>query len=188
MAHSKARAWLKRGLVQVYTGEGKGKTSAALGLGFRAVGSGLKVYMMQFMKASRTGELDAVRAHAPDFVIEQWRESEEGEQRVWQVRGATPTEARMLAEEAFARVRENVMNGLFDIIILDEINTAVHFELVSLRAVTDLVASKPVGVELVLTGQKAPEAIIDAADLVTEMVKVKHPYDRGIKGRPGIEF
>jgi len=172
---------LTQGLVQVYTGEGKGKTTAALGLALRALGRGLRVFMLQFLKGDDTGELHAGRLFGDRFIIEQTglkgfirrnRIAEADIQR---------------AQAALARAREVLTGGDYDLVILDEINVAMYFELVPVREVLRLVQERAPHVEVVLTGRYAPPAIIDAADLVTEMKNIKHYYEAGIHARQGIE-
>jgi cob(I)alamin adenosyltransferase len=173
---------LEKGLVQVYTGKGKGKTSAAFGLALRAIGRGLKVYVIQFIKGGFDyGELYIVdklpnlRLKAfgrGKFVTEKPPETEDVE----------------LAQEALALAEEVVKNGEYDIVILDEINVALDLKLISLEKVLELIKNKPKHVELVLTGRYAPDEIIEAADLVTEMIEVKHPYKKGFQARKGIEY
>jgi cob(I)alamin adenosyltransferase len=189
-------------LVQVYTGDGKGKTTAALGLGMRACGHGYRVRMIQFMKGmSYTGEVQAVRRLAPDFEIFQFgRDCRSAEKRRTGeavcdgcgecfVRMGDPEPrdieyARQGYEFAAATLDERAA----DLVILDEISNAVNFGLMSVDDAVSLVARRPSGVELVLTGRDMPAALIEMADLVTEMKMVKHPYQRGILARHGIEY
>jgi len=172
-----------RRMVQVYTGNGKGKTTAALGLAMRAVGQGLTVHMIQFMKGNiEYGELKTARRLAPDLTITQMgretfvdRDNPDEEDRQWAVKGMK------LAEELLAK------EGL-DVLILDEINVAVDFKLVSTAEVLSLIRRKPDRLELVLTGRYAPVEVVKAADLVTEMLEIKHYYHRGIESRRGFEL
>lgn len=173
---------LKRGLVQVYTGNGKGKTTASLGLALRAVGHGFKVYVIQFMKGSTTyGELETARRLAPELTIEQV-----GQCTFVDRNNPDPVDRRM-ALEGFARAREILLSGRYDLVILDELNCAVDFGLVPLEEVKRLIEEKPPQTELVLTGRGAPPEIIALADLVTEMREVKHYYNAGQPARVGIE-
>ena len=177
------------GLVQVYTGAGKGKTSAALGLALRATGYGLRVCVIQFLKGSPTGELKSAEKLAPFLQIEQWgRKSSDPDGRAWVRKGLVREEDRSMAQKALKRAREIILNKEFDILILDEINVALFFGLLELRQVLELIRAKPAEIELILTGQKAPKEILAAADLVTETVKIKHPFDRGMPARKGIEY
>jgi cob(I)alamin adenosyltransferase len=189
-------------LVQVYTGDGKGKTTASLGLGMRACGHGYRVRMIQFMKGmSHIGEVQAVRRLAPDFEIFQFgRDCRLAEKRRTGeavcdgcgecfVRMGDPEPrdieyARQGYEFAAATLDERAA----DLVILDEISNAVNFGLMSVDDAVSLVARRPSGVELVLTGRDMPAALIEMADLVTEMKMVKHPYQRGILARHGIEY
>jgi cob(I)alamin adenosyltransferase len=173
---------LSRGLVQVYTGEGKGKTTAALGLVLRAAGWGLRAYIAQFLKHGPSGEREALARLAPLVTLERF--GRPGFLRL----GELTAEDRALAEEGFARAREALVGGAYDLVILDEINTALAFGLLSEQAVLDLIAARPAQVELVLTGRGATPGILAAADLVTRMVEEKHPYQRGISARRGIEY
>lgn len=189
-------------LVQVYTGDGKGKTTAALGLGMRACGHGYKVRMIQFMKGmSYTGELKAVRRLAPDFEIFQFgrdcRLAEERGQGEAVCDGCGECFVRMgdpeprdieYARQGYELAAETLDEGAADLVILDEISNAVNFGLISVDDAVSLVARRPIGVELVLTGRDMPTALVEMADLVTEMKMVKHPYQRGILARHGIEY
>ncbi len=174
--------YLQRGRVQLYTGNGKGKTTAALGLALRAVGHGLRVYVMQFLKGQTVyGELETARRLAPELTIEQ----------VGREAFVSPTrpaeEDLRLAREAFARARVLVTSGDYDLVILDELNCAVLFGMIPLSEVLALIAARPPRVELVLTGRGAPQELMDAADLVTEMREIKHYYHAGQEARQGIE-
>ena len=173
---------LERGLTQVYTGDGKGKTSAAFGLALRAVGRGLKVYVIQFIKGGFDyGELYVVK-RLPNFELKAFGRGKF-------VTDVPPTEEDVkLAEEAFQLAREVVTGGEYDVVVLDEINVALHLKLIETEEVVDLIRRKPKHVELILTGRSAPPEIIELADLVTEMREVKHPYTKGVPPRKGIEY
>ena len=191
-----------RGLVQVYTGDGKGKTTAALGLGLRAVGHGYRVRMVQFMKGtSYTGEVQAVRRLAPDFEIFQFgrdckyadkmRTGEEvcdGCGHCFVTLGNPEPRDIRYAREAYDLAVRTLDEAAADLVILDEISNALYYELLAEGDVADLIARRPPGVELVLTGRNMPAAILDMADLVTEMRMVKHPFQAGIAARHGIEY
>ncbi len=173
---------LERGLVQVYTGNGKGKTTAAFGLVLRAVGRGLKVYIIQFIKGGFDyGEL-YVMDRLPNFKLKAF-----GRGKFVTLKPPEKEDVE-LAEEAFQLAKEVVANGEYDIVVLDEINVALNLKLISLEGVLKLIKNKPKHVELVLTGRYAPDEIIDTADLVTEMKEVKHPFNKGYKARKGIEY
>ena len=185
---------LKRGLVQVYTGNGKGKTTAALGLALRAAGHGLRVGVIQFMKGQlESGERKAAERLAPELEIHTFGSARWGDPS--KAPPGTPwwklppsAEDRDKAQEALSFAREAMASGRYDIIILDEVFGAIGLGLVSLEQALDLIRARPEHVELILTGRAAPAEIVDAADLVTEMKAVKHPYQEGVKARKGIEF
>lgn len=173
---------LKRGLVQVYTGEGKGKTTAALGLAMRAAGHGLKVYIIQFMKGwPNYGELKTVGGH-PQITLRQF-----GRPEFVDPDKPEPVD-REMAQEALREARRVLTSGSYDVVILDEANVALKYGLIELRDVLALIEEKPKHLELVLTGRYAPPEVIERADLVTEMREVKHPYRIGIEGQEGIEY
>jgi len=172
---------LEQGLVQIYTGEGKGKTTAALGLALRALGRDLKVYMLQFLKGEDTGELHAGRLFGDKFVIQQT-----GLKGFIHRGKLDPTDIH-LAKEALKRAREILSQGDYDLVILDEIMVALYFELISLHEVIRVLEAKAPHVEVVLTGRYAPPELVEMADLVTEMKNIKHYYQAGIPARKGIE-
>ncbi len=172
---------VERGLVQVYTGDGKGKTTAALGLALRACGCGLKVFLAQFAKGRPSGELYALQRLADLVTVRQYgRESF--------LVGEPDSEDLRLARAGWQEVRRVAARGEQDLLILDEIGIALHYGLVSTAEVLDLLAAKPATLELVLTGRKMPEEILERADLVTEMRQVKHYHERGVQARRGIEY
>lgn len=174
---------LSKGLIQIYTGEGKGKTTAALGLSIRAVGHGFRVYIIQFMKGrSGYGELEGLKRLQPECQIEHF-----GAQG-WVHKGENMEEHIQEVRKAFRRAQEIISSGEWNIVILDEILNALWFELLPESEVLELLNKKPSHVELVLTGRNASHALIDRADLVTEMVQRKHPFEQGIMARPGIEY
>lgn len=173
---------LERGCIQVYTGNGKGKTTAALGLALRAVGRGLKVCIFQFIKGGGPyGEHLVAERLAPFFTIIQ-------SGRPGWVNTKDISEDRRVAQEALRRVQEILTSDLFDLVVLDEINGAVGFGLIDVEQVLELIAQKPLRLELVLTGRNAHERVIAAADLVTEMREIKHYYAAGVPARTGIEM
>ena len=173
---------LERGCVQVYTGNGKGKTTASLGLALRAVGRGLKVCVFQFIKGGgRYGEHLAAEKLAPLLTIIQTG-------RPGWVNTNDITEDRRVAQEALRQARELLTSGLYDLFICDEINGAVGFGLIDVEQVLELISIKPEKVELVLTGRNAHELVIEAADLATEMREIKHYYKAGVPARTGIEM
>ncbi|MFQ5712106.1 MAG: cob(I)yrinic acid a,c-diamide adenosyltransferase [Candidatus Geothermarchaeales archaeon] len=170
------------GLVHVYTGDGKGKTTAALGLAMRACGHGFRVYMIQFMKGGWDyGEL-RVAEKLPNFTIRQFG-------RPTLVDKGKPSKIDVdLAREALSHAKEVVGSGKYDIVILDEVNVALEWKLIELSEVLEMIREKPRSVELVLTGRYAPRELVEVADLVTEMREVKHPYSRGILARKGLGY
>ncbi len=173
---------LEKGLVQVYTGNGKGKSSAAFGLALRAIGRGLKVYIIQFIKGGFDyGELYIVDK-LPNFTLKAF-----GRGKFITEKPAGKEDVE-LAEEALALAEEVVKSGEYDIVILDEINVALNLKLIKIEKVLELIKNKPKHVELILTGRYAPNEIIEAADLVTEMKEVKHPFNKGYQARKGIEY
>ena len=175
-------AKLEKGLVQVYTGNGKGKTTAAFGLALRAIGRGLKVYMIQFIKGGFDyGEL-YVADKLPNLQLKAFGRGK------FIIQKPPAQEDVKLAEEAFQLAREIIEKGQHDMVILDEINVALNLKLISLEEVLEMVRNKPEHVELILTGRNAPQRIIEAADLVTEMKEVKHPFNKGLEARKGIEY
>jgi cob(I)alamin adenosyltransferase len=176
------KAKLENGLVQIYTGSGKGKTTAALGLALRAVGSGLRVHIMQFLKGQTVyGELEAAKALAPLLTIEQVG------RKNFIIPGKIDPIDIEVAQTAFIRGKALVLSGDYDLVILDELNCAVALGLIPLEDVKELIALKPPTTELVLTGRDAQAEIIALADLVTEMRDIKHYYNAGQTARVGIE-
>jgi cob(I)alamin adenosyltransferase len=173
---------LEKGLVQVYTGDGKGKTSAAFGLALRAIGRGLKVYIIQFIKGGFDyGELYVIDK-LPNLTLKAFGRGK------FVTRQPPSEEDVKLAEEALHLAEKTIKSGKYDLVILDEINVALNLKLISLEKVLELIKNKPKHVELVLTGRYAPQEIIEVADLVTEMREVKHPFKKGCQAREGIEF
>lgn len=174
---------LQKGYVQVYTGNCKGKTTAALGLAFRAMGKGLKTYVGQFMKGQEYAELKSAEMVSPYITIEQY-----GKKGFIRLTDPPAEEDVKMATAGMEKVRKAMFSGEYDIIILDEINTSAYFKLVPVEDILELIKIKPDGIELVLTGgPKAPAEVIEAANLVTEMVEIKHYYQEGVPAREGIE-
>jgi len=170
------------GYVHVYTGDGKGKTTAALGLALRAAGRGLRTYIAQFLKAQPSGETEVMARLAPLIRIEQF-----GREGFITVKDGPGDEDVERAKAGLAKAREAMLSGAYRIVVLDEVNTAVHFRILPEADVLDFIGERPAAVELVLTGRYAPASFVDRADLVTEMKAVKHYFDRGVKAREGIE-
>jgi len=175
------RKKFEKGIVQVFTGDGKGKTTAALGCGLRAAGHGFRILMIQFMKGRRYGELEAVK-NVPGFEIAQFGRDSFVE------KGNPCTEDLALARMGLERAREALTSGSYDMIILDEVNVAVDYGLLSVEDLLDFIEQKPPHVELILTGRYAHEKVIAAAQTVTEMVDSKHHYFTGLEAREGIEY
>ena len=170
---------LKKGLVQVYTGYGKGKTTASLGLALRASGAGLKVYIMQFIKGREYSELKAIKG-MKNIKVDQCG-------RGCFIRKKPSKLDIKKAEQGFLKTKRNVLSGKYDVVILDEINIALHIGLLKTKEVVSLIRRKPKHAELVLTGRHCPLMVLKKADLITKMYDVRHPFEKGIKARLGIE-
>ena len=169
-----------KGYVQVYTGDGKGKTTAAIGLAIRALGAGWRVFIAQFLKSGEYSEHKALAQFSDHLTIKTYgrnvfikREPEE--------------EDRRLAQEAYQEIAEIVASGQYRLVILDEANVAVYYDLITVDQILDLIDRRTEGVELLITGRYAHSRLIERADLVTEMREIKHYFDRGIKARVGVE-
>lgn len=174
-----------KGLVLVFTGDGKGKTTAALGMAMRAVGHHYKVAVVQFIKGTmRTGEQETAKMLAPYL---DWTTTGKGF-TAGPMSRATPEEHRQAAQEALRLAEERLQSREYRLVILDEVLGAVRAGLITTEQVLELIRSKPPAVHLVLTGRNAPPEIVEAADLVTEMKMVKHPYEQGITAQKGVEF
>lgn len=174
----------RRGLILINTGPGKGKTTAALGTGLRAVGNGLRVLMLQFLKGSwHYGELDAVQAFDGNFVMKQMGRG------FVKVGGAeTDPEDIRLVEAAWTEAREAIYSGEWDMVILDEINYAIGYKMLDPALVAEALRGKPEMVHVILTGRNAHPMLVELADTVTEMREVKHAYQKGILAQRGVEF
>lgn len=172
---------MSKGYIQVYTGNGKGKTTAALGLAIRAIGAGKKAFIGQFVKGMHYSELDAIKTHLNNIEIKQY--------------GLDcfivnkPEEKDIIAaKNGLDEMKNIILSGKFDVIIMDELNIALYYKLFDVKEVLDILKRKPAHVEIVITGRYAPEPIIDIADLVTEMKEIKHYYQQGVQARKGIEL
>jgi cob(I)alamin adenosyltransferase len=173
---------LEKGLVQVYTGEGKGKTSAAFGLALRAIGRGLKVYIIQFIKGGFDyGELYII-GRLPNIELKAFGTGK------FVTEKPPRKEDIKHAEDALQLAEKVVESGEYDVVILDEINVALNLKLIKIEGVLELMKNKPKHVELVLTGRYATKEIVEVADLVTEMREIKHPFNKGFQARKGIEY
>ena len=173
------------GLTIVYTGKGKGKTTAALGLALRATGYDKRICMIQFIKGSwHYGEMDSTKRLEPEFEM-----VAVGKGFVGIIDDKSPKEDHeKVAKEAIRISNDKIQSGKYDIVILDEINYAVNLNLISVDDVLKLIKLKPDDIDLVLTGNYAKEEVIEIADLVTEMKEIKHPFQKGIKAKKGIDF
>ena len=170
------------GLIQVYMGSGKGKTTAALGLALRAAGNRMRTYIGQFLKGTKYGELEGIKFLAPYVTLEQYGSPG------WVLEQGGTQEQRDAAAAGLARAVQVLRNGEYDIVVLDEVNVAIELGLLDLEKVLTLIDERPAHVELVLTGRQAPQSILDRADLVTELMVVRHPFQRGVPARAGIVF
>ena len=175
---------VRRGLIIVNTGPGKGKTTAAMGTALRAVGSGLKVLMLQFLKGSwHYGELDAVKAFGDKFIMKQMGR---GFVKVGSEK-PDPEDVRMV-EEAWGEAETAILSGDWDLVVLDEINYAISYGMLDPAVVVESLKKKPEMVHVILTGRNAHPTIVELADTVTEMRQVKHAYERGVMAQRGIEY
>ncbi|MBU0457697.1 MAG: cob(I)yrinic acid a,c-diamide adenosyltransferase [Nanoarchaeota archaeon] len=208
---------MKKGLVHVYTGDGKGKTTASLGLALRSVGQGFKVFMIQFMKGGTyTGEYISAKNYLPNFEILQFGRPCIKQMKQMKLNGFSSGKVdkesifdafreeidcgscrycflnddiqKDYIEEGFKKALDVVLGGKYNLVILDEINTGMSLNLLKTELVLNLIANKPEHVELILTGRNVPDEIIYVADLVTEMKQHKHYYDKGVSARRGIEY
>jgi cob(I)alamin adenosyltransferase len=177
-----AKERLSKGMIQVYTGDGKGKTTCALGLSFRAAGQGFRVFMIQFLKGRETGEAQAAARLAPEMTLRYF-----GRPGLVNLKSPAP-EDLALVTEAWDLARRVITAGEHDLVVLDEINLVLTYNLVPLDEVLQVLRERPPWVEVVLTGRQAPPELVELADLVTEMRPVKHYYQAGVKSRRGIEW
>jgi cob(I)alamin adenosyltransferase len=171
---------MHRGYVQVYTGNGKGKTTASLGLAFRAAGAGFKIFIAQFIKKGRYSEHKALERFSDLITVHQYGHGF--------ILNDTPTEGDIAAaRKGMGEIEEAIRSGAYDVVIVDEVNVALYYHLIDVEDVLRWMREKPATVELVLTGRNADERIIAEADLVTEMKEIKHYYQQGVQARVGIE-
>jgi cob(I)alamin adenosyltransferase len=170
-----------KGYIQVYTGNGKGKTTAAFGLALRAVGAGKKVYFAQFVKGKIYSEIKAIRKYVPDITIKQFGRG------CFIVKEPTSEDIRT-ARKGLEAVAEIIGSRKYDLIVLDEATIAIYYELFSVDELIGVLLRKPEETEVIITGRYAPGKLVDFADLVTEMKEVKHYYTKGIQARKGIEY
>ncbi len=169
-----------KGFLQVYTGDGKGKTTAALGLAMRAAGAGLSVYVAQFVKGMKYSELVTLAKLSEYITLKQYG-------RDCFINRDPQKEDIRAAQDGLKEVREIMCSGKYQVIILDEANIATFYNLFTVEDLLDFIHAKPEDVELVITGRRADPRILEAADLVTEMKEIKHYYQKGIQARDGIE-
>lgn len=169
----------KKGYIQIYTGNGKGKTTAALGLSLRAVCAGRKVFFGQFTKGMKYSELNAAN-YLPNFTLEQFG-------RDTFIFGNPSKEDIEAAKEGLKRAEEALTSGEYDVVVLDEINIAIYYELLTVEEVIDMLDKRAENVEVILTGRYAKDKLTEKADLVTEMREIKHYYKQGVPARKGIE-
>ncbi len=170
-----------KGLIQIYTGNGKGKTTAALGLALRAAGRDKRILIVQFMKKWDYGELHSIKK-IPRITIKTFGTKD------FVYKGKAKEIDFQEARRAFTEGAEGVFSGKYDIVIFDELNVALDFGLLEIEEVVNFLKSKPEGVEIIITGRNAPSELIELADLVTEMQEVKHPFQKGVNARIGIEY
>lgn len=171
---------MRKGYIHVYTGNAKGKTTAALGLALRAAGAGLKVFIAQFIKKSRCSEHKALDRFKDLIAIKQYGTGF--------LKGGKPTKTEIeAARKGFEEIRNIISSKTYDMVVLDEINVAAHHKVMDVEDIVDLLNSRPPNMEIVLTGRYADKKIIEMADLVTEMKEIKHYYKKGVKARKGIE-
>ncbi len=171
-----------RGLVYIFTGDGKGKTSAATGVVLRALGHGMRVHITYFMKGDYPYGERAILSKLPNITMASF-----GGAEFIDPANIQPEEIAQ-ARQALATAREAMLSGNYDLAVLDEVNVAVAFKLIELDEVIKLIEDKPQNVELILTGRKADPKLVQMANLVTEMLKIKHPYDEGVPARKGIDY
>jgi cob(I)alamin adenosyltransferase len=174
-----------KGLVHIYTGNGKGKTSAAIGLGIRACGSGLKVLMVQFLKSADTGELKSLGKLAPEFEIFR---TEEIKGFIWNMNEEQKEIAGRVIHKTFKSAVESAMRGQCDVLIMDEIMASISNGFLNKNDVSSFIKNKPEWLEVVMTGRNAPDELIELADYVSDINEIKHPFSKGINARKGIEY
>ncbi len=170
----------RTGKIQVYTGDGKGKSTAAVGQAIRALGHRHRVLLVQFLKGRPSGEVKVLEG-MENVTVERFGSSKF-------VCGSPTPEDIELAKEGFGKAREAVLSGGYDLVILDEINLLVDYKMLDVEEVIKLIKERPKGIELILTGRNAHPRIVEAADLVSEVRAVKHYYKEGVEARPGVEY
>jgi len=178
----KASELKDRGLVYVFTGDGKGKTSTALGVALRALGHGLKVFIVYFLKGDYPYGERRILSQLPNIAFTSF-----GSKAFVDPENIKPEEIEQ-AKQGLAAAREVILHGNYDLVVLDEVNLAVAWKMIELDEVISLIKNKPQNMELILTGRKANTELVKLADLVSECIKIKHPYDKGELGRKGIDW
>lgn len=168
-------------MIHLYTGDGKGKTTAALGLALRNIGWGGRVLVIQFLKGTRSGELNAA-ARLPGLEIKQYGTGK------FISKGSADERDLELAREGLEEAKKALSSGRYTLVVLDEVNVAVHLGLIGEEEVIEVIKSKNPSTEVVLTGRYAPKSFYDLSDYITEFVKIRHPYDLGVQARRGIEY
>lgn len=179
--YSKLKQIKMKGYTQVYTGNGKGKTTAAFGLALRAIGAGKKVFFAQFVKGKTYAEIEAVKKFLPNFIIKQYGLG------CFIVNKPTPRDIEA-AQKGLKEVTQIIESGYYDVVVLDEATIALYYNLFTIEDLLETIHKKPSPTELIITGRYAPPEVLDIADLVTEMKEVKHYYQKGVEAREGIEF
>lgn len=172
---------MEKGYIQVYTGDGKGKTTAAMGQALRAAGAGLKVYIGQYVKTMKYSEVKLIEERIPEIEVEQLGFAG------CIINRAPNADEIKAARDGLARAKEKMISGAYDMIVLDEITIAHHFKMIDTKDLLDFMKAKPDNVELIITGRYAPKEVIEKADLVTNMDEIKHYYLAGVQARDGIE-
>ena len=176
---------LEKGLVQIYTGEGKGKTTAAIGQGIRAYGNGLKVYMLQFLKGGKTGELKTIDELGENFKIFRF---EKPKDFTWNLTDEEKEELRLEIREGYNFILDVIKENKCDVLIIDEVMAVLSNKFLSVEEVTYIIDNKPETMELILTGRNVPKEILEKSNLVTEMKCIKHYFSEGVPAREGIEY
>ncbi|MBD7913690.1 cob(I)yrinic acid a,c-diamide adenosyltransferase [Clostridium sp. Sa3CUN1] len=176
---------LEKGLVQIYTGEGKGKTTAAIGQGIRAYGNGLKVYMLQFLKGGKTGELKTIDELGDNFKIFRF---EKPKDFTWNLTDEEKEELRLEIREGYNFILDVIKENKCDVLIIDEVMAVLSNKFLSVEEVTYIIDNKPETMELILTGRNVPKEILEKSNLVTEMKCIKHYFSEGVPAREGIEY
>lgn len=172
---------MEHGYIQIYTGDGKGKTTAALGLALRAAGAGLSVFIAQFVKGQKYSELNSISRFNEEITLRQYG-------RTCFIHQQPQPEDFQAARAGWDEVTKLIHNNAPDLLILDELNIALYYQLLNLEEIIVFLKNKPLGLEIVITGRKMPEELLSLADLVTEMKEIRHYYQQGVEARKGIEF